>query len=414
MDTSNTTHDGIQLLEQFVPELEHRKTLLESFKKTNDLGNALQQFNRDTQNVPAGVQQKIKLLTDLNTLAEGRLDLVKVLVQGQEPQSIVTVVENGYSRLSDTTALKYRQQLFASYPVPALIAAVNDAEIPVPDGVRDGVLKALHTVESPSDFDVRKQSLAESAQSKSLGLSDQALAYLRDIQRTLMVVDTAEDIGSLLRSGFTSAKTIASSTQTTFIKAVTCQGTSDDAAKAIYSKASTVTARNEQTWISVQQAKQDAALTALSTPASVYPDTKQPDQSVKLQPYESAAAKILSDMVDTECEDCCSITSPCAYYVDLLRMLQNCWVDPSQGARGPSLLSRLLARRPDLVNLSLSCENANQEVSSLDLANEAMESFIVYLKDSQRATSIVAANQPDDSQTETPLPPGQSRERQVY
>lgn len=415
MDTSPDAQDGRLLLEQFVPEAEYHERLLVAFKQTKDLGKTLQQFGQDTKDVPAGVQQKIKSLTDLNALAGGKLDLVRTLVQGQEPKSTTTLVENGYSRLSGASALEYRQRIFASYPVPTLIAAVKDSEIPVPEGAREQVLKALHTVVSASDFDIRKQSLAESVQPKNLGLNDQALTYLRDLQRTLMVVDTAEDIGCLLRSGFTSAKAIASTAPTTFVKAVTYQGASDDAAKAIHSKASTITARNEQTWIDIQQVKQDPALAALTTtPASSFPKTKQPDASVKLVPYESAAAKVLFDMDDIECEDCCSITSPCAYYVDLLRMLQNCWIDAGQGAKGPSLLTRLLARRPDLENLRLSCENANHEVSSLDLVNEAMESFIVYLNDSQRTVSVATANHPDDCHTEKLPPAGHPLEREVY
>jgi hypothetical protein len=42
-------------------------------------------------------------------------------------------------------------------------------------------------------------------------------------------------------------------------------------------------------------------------------------------------------------------------------------------------LEFLLRRRPDLQHLQLTCENANTLIPYIDLANEVMESFIVYL-----------------------------------
>jgi peptidoglycan hydrolase-like protein with peptidoglycan-binding domain len=71
------------------------------------------------------------------------------------------------------------------------------------------------------------------------------------------------------------------------------------------------------------------------------------------------------------CEDCTSAHSPAAYFVDILSFL----VDrPGLGSN--SVQDMLFARRPDLGDIELSCENTNTPVSLIDLANEILEDAI--------------------------------------
>ncbi|WAS90970.1 neuraminidase-like domain-containing protein [Nannocystis punicea] len=69
------------------------------------------------------------------------------------------------------------------------------------------------------------------------------------------------------------------------------------------------------------------------------------------------------------CEDCRSVFSPSAYFVDLLHFLAN---QPGQDA-GSSALDVLKARRPELTTIELSCINTNTEVPYIDLVNELLE-----------------------------------------
>ncbi len=62
------------------------------------------------------------------------------------------------------------------------------------------------------------------------------------------------------------------------------------------------------------------------------------------------------------CEQCNSVHGPAAYFVDLLQFLE---------ARGVRNL--LMARRPDLAEIELSCENTNTVLPYVDLANEILE-----------------------------------------
>lgn len=75
-----------------------------------------------------------------------------------------------------------------------------------------------------------------------------------------------------------------------------------------------------------------------------------------------------------ECEQCNSVYGPAAYFVDLLRFL---WRgEPNDSEKTP--LDVLSKRRPDLVHLPLTCENANKQIPYIDLAVEVMEHLTAY------------------------------------
>ncbi|MHB9147286.1 MAG: Tc toxin subunit A-related protein [Candidatus Amoebophilus sp.] len=67
------------------------------------------------------------------------------------------------------------------------------------------------------------------------------------------------------------------------------------------------------------------------------------------------------------CDDCRSIFSPAAYFVDLMRLQDN-YIDTT--ATPPNQL--LQARRPDLWELVLSCENTNTLVPKLQIVNQVL------------------------------------------
>lgn len=73
------------------------------------------------------------------------------------------------------------------------------------------------------------------------------------------------------------------------------------------------------------------------------------------------------------CKHCRSVYSPAAYLVDLFNFLR--WSDGE--TPGQSVLDVLLARRPDLRHLELSCDNTNLVLPYIDLVNEILENEIV-------------------------------------
>lgn len=68
------------------------------------------------------------------------------------------------------------------------------------------------------------------------------------------------------------------------------------------------------------------------------------------------------------CEECQSILSPAAYLFDLLQ-----WLEGRSAEGGKSAYDVLVARRPDLPYLQLSCKNTHTPLPYIDLVNETLE-----------------------------------------
>src|SRR6185436_8158311 len=73
-----------------------------------------------------------------------------------------------------------------------------------------------------------------------------------------------------------------------------------------------------------------------------------------------------------ECDQCQSLYSPAAYFVDILRFLAD---GPMKGDRTP--LEVLFGKRPDLEHLELTCDNTTTQVPYVDLAREILEHEVV-------------------------------------
>lgn len=97
---------------------------------------------------------------------------------------------------------------------------------------------------------------------------------------------------------------------------------------------------------------------------AVFPPVQQIDNSV-LKAYPTLQA-LFGDLNQCACRHCQSVLSPAAYFVDLLEFIE----------AGQSALSALLARRPDLVDLELSCENTKTELPHIDLVLEILENAV--------------------------------------
>lgn len=87
---------------------------------------------------------------------------------------------------------------------------------------------------------------------------------------------------------------------------------------------------------------------------------------------EATWASLFGNADFCACQHCRSVYGPAAYLVNLLAYLKNRL--GHEVGRAPYDL--LMARRPDLVNLELSCENTNTLVPCIDLANEILEGVV--------------------------------------
>ena len=108
------------------------------------------------------------------------------------------------------------------------------------------------------------------------------------------------------------------------------------------------------------------------------------------------------------CEECLTVYSPAAYFVDLLQFLrgvktvQHTLRNEVESGYAATALESLFRRRPDLQDVELSCANTETTIPYVDLANEVMESFIINLNEYSKdvthvpkQTRIEAFNSPD-------------------
>lgn len=84
-----------------------------------------------------------------------------------------------------------------------------------------------------------------------------------------------------------------------------------------------------------------------------------------------------------ECDSCQSVLSPAAYFVDLMRFIEQRVLKTTKGSSGAteSILENthpihLKVRRPDLWNLKLTCENTNKHIPYIEIVNEVLTTFI--------------------------------------
>ncbi len=92
--------------------------------------------------------------------------------------------------------------------------------------------------------------------------------------------------------------------------------------------------------------------------------------TVAIQKVQAAWTALFGSLDVCACEHCVSLYGPAAYFVDILRFL-----DAISGKQTP--LQLLLARRPDLEFIELTCDNSTTPLPYVDLANELLEAAIV-------------------------------------
>ena len=86
-------------------------------------------------------------------------------------------------------------------------------------------------------------------------------------------------------------------------------------------------------------------------------------------PTNDASPDYESMFGDTNCDcvDCESVYSPSAYFVDILNFTKQYNQDA---------LTKVTSRRPDLIQILLTCKNTNTSLPYIDLVNELFENII--------------------------------------
>ena len=126
-----------------------------------------------------------------------------------------------------------------------------------------------------------------------------------------------------------------------------------------------------------------AARDRLTTPVRVIPTHEQYFHQL------SGFTDLLTDQPWCDCDDCQSVLSPAAYFVDLMHYVEKHVLADSFAAQ-PTHPLHLERRRPDLWDLPLSCANTKETIPTLDIVNELLERYIRDVAPLPTGTSVDA------------------------
>lgn len=315
-------------------------------------------------------------------------------------------------------AVKLRHKLFRSEPTAVLQRMVRDAEVPVADAkVREGMETFLS---NQPDFNIRTTSIYTALKNpKALdNISEEhrpgVIEHMKKLQRTQAISPVPEAVSHLTKANLTSAFLLAEMPESTFLKA---HGKilGEETARQVYTNAINAKIRNEQALMTMLEARRGTGIAIIdgrqpkeesrlmanymynpgedtTNTEGNHPTTNVDETHAEAPPDEVPLnLETLFGSIDfCECNDCLSVYSPAAYFVEVLQYLRNNNLDPDPDSSNIKIkenpkditgtpLEKLFLRRPDLGCLELTCENTFTVLPYVDLVNEVMESFVVHL-----------------------------------
>ncbi|KAK4182978.1 hypothetical protein QBC35DRAFT_545257 [Podospora australis] len=389
------------VLKTILPDLGLQQTALDTLSKGSLLRPVV---NSVVATADQNTAIKLKLVVSLFEITDGNGQLVS---QVAKDAGITTLQQfaaryytspNGVNPFGLTTeqTISLKTRLYALEPTGVIYnLVVARGSIPAKECTQAAVQQVFDVAMS-NDFNFRRDNArklglaVESNHGKKAFLEvSKVITFVKAIQRLQAVVEEPEDIGPLLKSGLNlqSAQHIAAIPKDALAKELKQLGLAEAKVKTIYDRASIIATRNEMAWSAILKSRTETAVGAVRADGASNGATakSEHDSSSSLQANQANAinyGNVFDEIDAAECDDCSSILSPSAYFVDLLQRLgkvqvkSNATPTPAADAKIKTLYDQLVARRPDLGGLKLSCANTNTPIKYIDLVNEVLESFI--------------------------------------
>ena len=273
----------------------------------------------------------------------------------------------------------------ASFPneiIARIAARSEDPELTQARQLLEGFFKTeFFQAGQEAKFDIRTTLVSNYLEThrerifKGLEKSDQVLlqSQLQRLQRVYQLGINREQSQALLDLKLDSAYHIARSSPEFFVSRYASKLGGNEAAQMLYNRAEGISGTLQYLFTSLWQETQGVKPQIMRSI-----DESELISKLKQQPAYQA---LFGSIHMCACEECRSVFSPAAYFVDLLHMLDQ--------PRHNSPYEILINRRPDLAHIQLTCENTNTLIPHIDLVNEILESFVAN-------RTAVAFNQPPD------------------
>ena len=207
-------------------------------------------------------------------------------------------------------------------------------------------------------------------------LDDASMQSLKTLHRMYQITPSTESLQAATNLNFKSAQDIASYSKTEFLEKYAYAFPKGEA-EMVYGQARVVSSVTFNVYSIAKQLDTSPPVYALSSPAGDRQDAK----NALIQQFPSMAS-LFGNLDFCECDECRSVLSPAAYFVDVLDLLGQ---HSAPNAAGNTPLDVLIGkdggiagRRPDLGALPLTCENTNTAMPYIDLVNEILEYYIAH------------------------------------
>jgi peptidoglycan hydrolase-like protein with peptidoglycan-binding domain len=369
--------------------------------RTGAIDNFWKSLRQNPQFQQPGVVDSIQLMLQFSLLSQNHLPLVQNIFSTFAPRSISDLA--GLTKTQWTTLINannigvpsgvpgatpdeqvsnYVDSIRASLQVafPTIVTAgfiANNTAINITPQVRADLGTFFRNA---PDFDLRSSTvtsyIAAHGDTAFAGIAvENRPAMLNALKRThrlFQISHSGDALSALLATDIGSAASVASMPLGSFVAKYKDALGGADQAQAIHERAVHIHARSVFIYSHLYQSAFDVQPRALGDISAVQAVLKQ------LPNYP----ELFGSLDFCACEDCHSVLSPTAYFVDLLEFLRK----STSNSRAITPLQVLLGdatkgvrgRRPDLAQIKLSCENTNTLIPYVDLVNEILESYIVF------------------------------------
>ncbi|KAF4443775.1 toxin subunit [Fusarium acutatum] len=313
------------------------------------------------------------------------------------PESLSKVALEYYHRKDlpsndKESVARFRSHLMLKEPLAVLLASVRANEFQFKPEWRSTIGSALewavkNNVSIASDMFRKKiysKGFLESIEESRNVDIEAVLSRIMTLRRLQYLVTEPRQMKPLLDHNFNSAQDIASTSRKTFVKTMTDKNLLDrEVALKIHDHAVVVACRSQETWVNMLSMINDDFMATEEAIADVGAEEiirpALPDEDPSTTPDANSTKEFnmtsIFDLQNTPCEECCSVVSASAYFVDLLKFLENSrCTNVVKGA--DNVLQALALRRPDLQCLQLSCANSKNMVSYITIVNEILASYI--------------------------------------
>jgi len=205
-------------------------------------------------------------------------------------------------------------------------------------------------------------------------LSPADTGALKQLHRLFQITPSSESLQAAVRLGFQSARDIAAYGKDSFIARFGAAFPPGEA-EWVFGQAQTLASVTFNVFGMAKQLDNAPPVYALSGSD----EARQNAKNAVVQQFPSMAG-LFGNLDYCACEECQSVLSPAAYFVDVLEFLNK----SAPNAKGftpldvliGSIDGKLAGRRPDLGALPLSCANTDTAMPYIDLVNEILEYYV--------------------------------------